>query len=44
VTAVGGMASSCDNFIRMVESTLAESQDDLKSYNRNEQRRFRRPK
>jgi uncharacterized protein len=44
VIALGGMASSCLNFIQTVESTLAELQDDLKVYNRKERSKFRRPK
>lgn len=44
VIAMGGLASSCLNFIQTVESALAELQDDLKTYNRSERNRFRRPK
>lgn len=44
VIAMGGMASSCFNFIQTVESALAELQDDLKTYNRDERARFKRPK
>jgi predicted RNA-binding protein with PIN domain len=44
VIAMGGMASSCLNFIQTVENTLAELQDDIKTYNRSERNRFRRPK
>ena len=44
VIALGGMASSCLNFIQTVENALAELQDDLKVYNRKERSRFRRPK
>jgi predicted RNA-binding protein with PIN domain len=42
VTGVGGMASSCANFIRMVESALTELQDELRNYNRAERNRFNR--
>src|SRR5262249_23081667 len=42
VMSLGGMASSCLNFIQMVENTLAEQADELKNYNRLEQHRFRK--
>jgi predicted RNA-binding protein with PIN domain len=42
VIALGGYASSCLNFISMVESELAQFADDLKQYNRTEQNRFRK--
>jgi predicted RNA-binding protein with PIN domain len=42
VIAFGASAASCDNFIRMVESALAELAQDLKHHNRNEQKRFNR--
>jgi len=42
VTSLGGMASSCMNFIQTVEQTLAEMADDLKQRNRQERQRFRR--
>lgn len=41
VIALGGHAASCLSFIQMVESALAEFQDDLKQYNRAEKDRFR---
>jgi uncharacterized protein len=41
VIALGGQATSCVNFIRDLEGTLAEFTDDLKHYNRTEQNRFR---
>lgn len=44
VMAMGGLASSCFNFIQTVENALAELQDDLKTHNRDERARFRRPK
>jgi predicted RNA-binding protein with PIN domain len=43
VGAVGGIASSCLNFIQTVESALAELQDELKTYNRAERNRFKGP-
>jgi hypothetical protein len=42
VTGLGGLASSCANFIRLVESALTELQDELRSYNRAERNRFTR--
>jgi predicted RNA-binding protein with PIN domain len=42
VMSLGGMASSCWNFIQTVESALAEQADDIKDYNRKERHRFRR--
>jgi uncharacterized protein len=42
VIALGGHASSCLNFIGMVESALAEFADGLKQYNRTERNRFRK--
>jgi hypothetical protein len=42
VTGMGGLASSCANFIRMVESALMELQDELRDYNRTERNRFNR--
>jgi predicted RNA-binding protein with PIN domain len=41
VISFGGLASSCDNFIREVENTLAELTDDIKSHNRRERHKFR---
>jgi len=41
VISLGGMASSCDNFIYDIERTLTELADDIKDYNRREQKRFR---
>jgi len=42
VTGMGGLASSCANFIRLVENALAEWQDELHDYNRAERNRFNR--
>lgn len=42
VLSLGGMASSCLNFIQTVEDTLAEQAEDLKHYNRQERHRFQR--
>lgn len=44
VIAMGGTASSCANFINMVEAALADMQDDLKTYNRSERNRYNRRK
>jgi predicted RNA-binding protein with PIN domain len=41
VIAMGGMASSCQHFIRTVEDTLADLADELKHHNRQERHRFR---
>jgi predicted RNA-binding protein with PIN domain len=41
VLSVGGMASSCLNFIRTVEDTLDELHRDLKRHNLKERERFR---
>ena len=42
VTGMDGLASSCANFIRMVESALTELQDELRNHNRAERNRFNR--
>lgn len=42
VMAVGGLASSCLNFIQTVESALAEMQNDIKHHNRKERNKFNR--
>ena len=42
VIAMGGMASSCLNFIQAVESAFAELHDEIKSHNRKERNRFKR--
>jgi hypothetical protein len=44
VINLGGMASSCWNFIQTVEGALAELKDDIKDRNRAERLRFKRPK
>lgn len=41
VIGLGGHASSCLNFIREIENTLADFAADLKQYNRAERNRFR---
>lgn len=43
VLSLGGLASSCINFIETVISTLAEQADDIKHYNRRERNRFNQP-
>ncbi|MEY2429694.1 MAG: uncharacterized protein QOJ40_2579 [Verrucomicrobiota bacterium] len=43
VISMGGMASSCGNFIQTVENTLAEMGDEIKLRNRKERHRFQRP-
>jgi predicted RNA-binding protein with PIN domain len=42
VLSLGGLGSSCLNFIQTVESTLAELHDEIKHYNRRERHRFER--
>jgi len=42
VISLGGMASSCWNFIETVENTLAELADDIKHHNRRERHRYQR--
>jgi predicted RNA-binding protein with PIN domain len=44
VIALGGLVSSCLAFIQMVESALAELEDEIKVYNRREKQRFKRSK
>jgi predicted RNA-binding protein with PIN domain len=41
VISVGGLASTCSNFVQDVETTLAELTDEIKSHNRRERLRFR---
>jgi len=42
VLSLGGMASSCGNFIITVEGALGEQSDDLERHNREERQRFLR--
>ena len=42
VLSLGGMASSCLNFIQTVESALDDLQRELKHHNRKERQRFQR--
>jgi predicted RNA-binding protein with PIN domain len=42
VLSLGGMASSCANFIQTVKAALGELQEDLKRHNRRERGHFRR--
>lgn len=41
VIALGGSASSCSNFISMVESALSGLAEDVEHYNRTERNRFK---
>lgn len=43
VLSLGGMASSCENFIQTIAAVLGELQHDLEFYNRRERARYRRP-
>jgi predicted RNA-binding protein with PIN domain len=42
VVNLGGLASSCGNFIQMVQNTLAELEQEIKHHNRRERNRFQR--
>ncbi len=42
VIGMGGMASSCENFIRTLDQALSELNNDIKHYTRREQTRFKR--
>ena len=42
VSGFGGSVASCDNFIRMIDSALANQRESLNNYNRAEQNRFKR--
>jgi len=42
VLSLGGMASSCMNFIQTIEGTLTELQSDLKRHNLKERKQFQR--
>jgi len=42
VRSLGGMTSSCSNFIQAIETALAELTDDIKDHNRHERHRFQR--
>jgi len=44
VLSLGGLASSCSNFIHTVDSVLGELADDLKLHNRKEKHKFQRPR
>jgi predicted RNA-binding protein with PIN domain len=41
VIGLGGLASSCENFIQELENTLAEQADAIKDHNRRERHKFR---
>jgi len=43
VSGLGSPVASCANFIRMIENALTELQGELRSHNRLERNRFRRP-
>jgi predicted RNA-binding protein with PIN domain len=44
VISLGGLASSCQNFINTVENALADMADEIKHHNRKERHRFERRK
>src|SRR5436305_10090848 len=43
VTSVGGMTSSCLNFIRAVESSAADLEREISHHNRHERQKFNKP-
>jgi predicted RNA-binding protein with PIN domain len=42
VIALGGLASSCENFIRDMEAALADLKREVANYNSAEKRRYKR--
>jgi predicted RNA-binding protein with PIN domain len=42
VVNLGGLSSSCDNFIRSIEGAIADLQNEIKHHNRLERKRFNR--
>ena len=44
VVSMGGMTSSCFNFIRAIEATLGDQELHIKNYNLRERNRFKKPK
>src|SRR5262245_55085622 len=42
IASLGGLTSSCSNFVQTVDNTLAELDRDIRSYNRRERRGFDR--
>ena len=42
IASLGGLTSSCSNFVQTVDNTLAELDRDIKNYNRRERRGFDR--
>lgn len=42
VNGVGGLTTSCENFIRMIGDALGDLEEDLKKYNRSERNRYHR--
>lgn len=42
VIGLGGLASSCGNFIQIVQNTLADLEQEIKHHNRRERNRFQR--
>jgi uncharacterized protein len=43
VTGMGGLTSSCENFMRMITLELEQLAEDVKTHNRREQFKFNRP-
>lgn len=44
VSGMDGMVSSCANFVSDIENALTELHDELRSHNRGERNRFKRPR
>lgn len=43
VLSMGGLASTCENFIRTVQATLEELDRDVQRYNRSQREKFKQP-
>jgi predicted RNA-binding protein with PIN domain len=43
VLSLGASTSSCRNFVYLIENTLAELTDEIKTHNRQERNRYKRP-
>ena len=43
VISMGGLAVSCDNFLRTMAAAFEEMETDIKNHNRRERNKFNRP-
>jgi len=43
VGGAGGLTSSCENFLRSIQSEMEQQKQDIKSHNRRERNQFNRP-